>query len=94
MDGINRKPVNVIFTLEVGIGLVVGRKVIDVRICSCPKRDTQQKEEKLDRYEQQARTVEVELAEWQTRKIVDIENQFSTFSIYYGETNDNLLDNY
>ena len=57
VGGINRKPVSVIFTLEDGAGQVVGRRVVDVRICSCPKRDMQQEEERLDRQEQQARDV-------------------------------------
>ena len=46
VGGINRRPLKVIFTLETSQGVVVGRKVFDVRICSCPKRDKQQEEEK------------------------------------------------
>merc|ERR1712218_766520 len=63
VGGINRRPVKVVFTLETGIGHVVGRKVIDVRICSCPKRDMQQEEERLDRQENQARVVARRFAE-------------------------------
>jgi hypothetical protein len=44
VGGINRKPVKLIFTLELGIGNVIGRRTIDLRICSCPKRDKQQEE--------------------------------------------------
>ena len=36
--GLNRREVAVIFTLELA-GNVVGRKVLPVRICTCPKRD-------------------------------------------------------
>lgn len=46
VGGINRKPVKVIFTLEHGIGNVIGRKSVDVRICSCPKRDKTQEEKR------------------------------------------------
>ena len=35
VGGINRRPLKVIFTLETGGGWVVGKKVFDVRICSC-----------------------------------------------------------
>lgn len=55
VGGINHRAVNIIFTLELGVGHVVGRKVVEVRICSCPKRDMQQEEERLERKEQQAR---------------------------------------
>jgi hypothetical protein len=44
VGGINRKPLKVIFTLEQGPGTVIGRYSVDVRICSCPKRDKQQEE--------------------------------------------------
>ena len=46
--GINRKPVKLIFTLEHGQGNVIGRQSVEVRICSCPKRDKKQEEEKVD----------------------------------------------
>jgi hypothetical protein len=44
VGGIKRKPLKVIFTLEQGPGTVIGRYSVDVRICSCPKRDKQQEE--------------------------------------------------
>ncbi len=44
VGGINRRPVRVIFTLENESREVVGRQSVDVRICSCPKRDRQQEE--------------------------------------------------
>merc|ERR1712168_259385 len=47
VGGINRRPIKVVFTLELK-GKVVGRKAVDVRICSCPKRDCQQEEKKQE----------------------------------------------
>ncbi|XP_059090303.1 cellular tumor antigen p53-like isoform X1 [Tigriopus californicus] len=44
VGGINRKPIKLIFTLEQGIGNVVGRVIIDLKLCTCPKRDRQQDE--------------------------------------------------
>ena len=46
--GINRKPVKLIFTLEHGTGNVIGRQSLEVRICSCPKRDMKQEEDKAN----------------------------------------------
>ncbi|KAF5278628.1 hypothetical protein FQA39_LY00670 [Lamprigera yunnana] len=44
-SGMNRKPIEVVFTLEDEQSNIYGRKKIAVRICSCPKRD-KDKEEK------------------------------------------------
>jgi len=46
VGGINRKPLKVIFTLEHGVNNVVARHAVDIRICSCPKRDKSQDEKK------------------------------------------------
>ncbi len=46
VGGINRRAVRVIFTLEGENQEVLGRYNVDVRICSCPKRDRQQEESK------------------------------------------------
>ncbi|XP_044756672.1 cellular tumor antigen p53 [Coccinella septempunctata] len=43
--GMNRKPIEIIFTLEKYDGEILGRRILNVRICSCPKRD-KEKEEK------------------------------------------------
>ena len=57
VGGINRRPLKVIFTLETGGGRVVGRKVFDVRICSCPRRDKAQEEEKYEKLENNAKGI-------------------------------------
>ena len=62
VGGINRRPLKVIFTLEAvdaagQIGVVLGRKVVEVRICSCPKRDRQQEEQRAQAQEEQAKTI-------------------------------------
>ena len=57
VGGINRRPLKVIFTLEHLTGKVVGRKVFDVRICSCPRRDKAQEEERYDRIENQTKAI-------------------------------------
>ncbi|KAK9496635.1 hypothetical protein O3M35_013115 [Rhynocoris fuscipes] len=42
--GMQRKPVQIVFTLENEEGYVFGRKVLPVKICSCPKRDKDRQE--------------------------------------------------
>ena len=49
VGGINRRPVRVIFTLEDENTNVIGRHVVDVRICCCPKRDKTNDEERFER---------------------------------------------
>ena len=48
VGGINRRPLKVIFTLETENAEVLGRFNVDVRICSCPKRDKHQEESKFN----------------------------------------------
>ena len=48
IGGINRRPTKIIFTLEDN-GEIVGRKGINIRICSCPVRDLKQDETKEER---------------------------------------------
>ena len=58
VGGINRRPLKVIFTLEDhqnGEIIVLGRYTVDVRICSCPKRDKIQEEKKYVGKEQHAK---------------------------------------
>ena len=57
IGGINRRPLKVIFTLEDPNGQVVGRQNVDVRICSCPKRDKSQEEKRQFSKEKDARKV-------------------------------------
>ena len=66
VGGINRRPLKVIFTLEDhnaqnGEVIVLGRYTVDVRICSCPKRDKQAEEKKFVGKEHSARHVANEL---------------------------------
>lgn len=45
--GMNRRAVDVIFTLEDACGRVLGRRKLSVRVCSCPKRDKEKEEKEL-----------------------------------------------
>nr|CAD7265080.1 unnamed protein product [Timema shepardi] len=47
IGGMNRRPIEVIFTLETEDGTVVGRNSLNVRVCSCPKRDSAKEEKDL-----------------------------------------------
>ncbi|OWR53721.1 p53 [Danaus plexippus plexippus] len=38
-SGINRRNIEIIFTLEDALGVVFGRQSVGVRVCSCPRRD-------------------------------------------------------
>ncbi|CAH4028024.1 cellular tumor antigen p53-like [Pieris brassicae] len=38
-SGINRRPIEIIFTLEDFKGEIYGRQVVGARVCSCPRRD-------------------------------------------------------
>jgi hypothetical protein len=49
IGGINRRPLRVIFTLEDEQTNVLGRQVIDVRICCCPKRDKTNDEDRFEK---------------------------------------------
>ena len=55
LGGINRRPVKLVFTLEDAVGLLVGRQVFDLRLCSSPKRDKLKDEEKHLQQEETAR---------------------------------------
>ncbi|XP_025412779.1 cellular tumor antigen p53-like isoform X2 [Sipha flava] len=44
LSGMQRRPIVVIFTLEDNTGQVLGRRVLPVKICSCPKRDLEREE--------------------------------------------------
>lgn len=47
-SGMNRRPTELVFTLENGKNTVLGRRKLLVRVCSCPKRDKQKEEAELD----------------------------------------------
>ena len=57
LGGINRRPVKLVFTLEDGAGLVVGRQVFGLRLCSSPKRDKLKEEGKYCQREETARNI-------------------------------------
>nr|XP_018672000.1 transcription factor protein isoform X3 [Ciona intestinalis] len=46
VGGINRRPLNAVFNLENAEGQVLGRRVVEVRVCSCPGRDRSQEEKR------------------------------------------------
>lgn len=46
-SGMNRRPTELMFTLEDERGSVLGRRKLLIRICSCPKRDKQKEEAEL-----------------------------------------------
>ena len=57
IGGLNRRPLMVIFTLETSTAEVLGRARVDVRVCSCPRRDKATEEEKKNKDEAAIRCV-------------------------------------
>lgn len=53
-SGMNRRAVDVIFTLEDRCGNVLGRRKLAVRVCSCPKRDKEKEEKEFKETNQQS----------------------------------------
>ena len=51
VGGINRRAIRVIFTLEDNQARTLGRQVVEVRICCCPRRDRAIEEERVERLE-------------------------------------------
>ena len=49
VGGINRRPLQMIFTLEEENRNVIGRQTVDVKVCCCPKRDKTKDEERWSR---------------------------------------------
>ncbi|GAB1865666.1 Tumor protein 63 [Camponotus japonicus] len=45
VSGLNRRPTELVFTLENHIGVVLDRQKLLIRVCSCPKRDKLKEEE-------------------------------------------------
>eukprot|EP00090_Calanus_glacialis_P020812 TRINITY_DN32128_c0_g1_i1.p1 TRINITY_DN32128_c0_g1~~TRINITY_DN32128_c0_g1_i1.p1 ORF type:complete len:577 (-),score=136.50 TRINITY_DN32128_c0_g1_i1:96-1784(-) len=50
LGGLARRQLQMIFTLETQQGKVLGRQVMEVRICSCPLRDMKQEEQKYSKH--------------------------------------------
>ncbi|XP_078053296.1 transcription factor p53 isoform X1 [Augochlora pura] len=46
-SGMNRRPTDLIFTLEDHKRTVLGRRILPVRVCSCPKRDKMKEESEI-----------------------------------------------
>ncbi|XP_045770976.1 cellular tumor antigen p53 [Maniola jurtina] len=46
-SGINRRAIDIIFTLEDSIGTVYGRQSVGARVCSCPRRDKNTQEQEF-----------------------------------------------
>lgn len=53
VTGMGRRPITVLFTLERLNGDVVGRQKLNVKICSCPKRDMQKDEKTANEKEEE-----------------------------------------
>lgn len=47
--GINRKATSIVFTLENEFGQILGRKTMNFKVCSCPKRDKDKDEESISK---------------------------------------------
>lgn len=43
--GMNRKATSIVFTLESDLGEILGRKIMNFKVCSCPKRDKDKDED-------------------------------------------------
>lgn len=48
-SGMNRRPTELIFTLETQQNVILGRRKLEIRVCSCPKRDKQKEEGETDK---------------------------------------------
>lgn len=46
-SGMNRRPTELVFTLETIQRQVLGRRILPVRVCSCPKRDKDKEEQEF-----------------------------------------------
>lgn len=48
-SGINRRSTSMIFTLETHFGKILGKKIVQFKVCSCPKRDAERELPQLKR---------------------------------------------
>ncbi|EEB09872.1 Cellular tumor antigen p53, putative [Pediculus humanus corporis] len=77
VTGMMRRPITVLFTLERPNGEVVGRQKLNVKICSCPKRDMQKDESSANEKQEEGRKRPLALASTSKRmKTEDEEEEF------------------
>jgi len=69
LGGLARRQLQMIFTLETHEGEVLGRQVMEVRICSCPIRDMKQEEQKFSKHNETTKQSPKRLAPVQMRII-------------------------
>ncbi|XP_011680986.1 cellular tumor antigen p53 isoform X3 [Strongylocentrotus purpuratus] len=49
VGGLNRRKIQLVFTLENETGSILGRQVLDVRVCACPGRDRKTEEKSFEK---------------------------------------------
>nr|XP_054768231.1 tumor protein 63-like [Lytechinus pictus] len=49
VGGLNRRKIQLVFTLESDTGSILGRQILDVRVCACPGRDRKSEEKSFEK---------------------------------------------
>lgn len=81
-SGMNRRAVDVIFTLEDRVGQVLGRRKLAVRICSCPKRDKEKEEREFRENLQSHHTIPHGRKRKLTAKVKAVENSAGSDKLF------------